>query len=161
MYGPNAVSEAALIHQHFKHLPSDSIVMADAGFGIFKVAWSTANTGHGFALRMTKARFTSLTKKAELVDECGAVRTWKHTWQPTTWERKTNVDLPEHASRDVNLHEVRINSNLTLLLVTDLESTPDELANLYAHRVDVEIDIRNGRWFWTLKTSRLAAPTRF
>ena len=41
------------------------------------------------------------------------------------------------------LHEVVINSNLTLLLVTDLPDTAADLADLYAHRVDVEVDLRN------------------
>ena len=143
MYGPNAVSETTLIHQHLKHLPADSIVMADAGFGIFNVAWSIANQQHGFVLRMTKSRFASLTKKARLADDTGDVRTWTHRWEPTAKERKTN-DLPTDACLEVTLHEVRINANLTLLLVTSLaDATADELTDLYAHRVDVEIDIRN------------------
>ena len=143
MFGPNAVSETSLIHQHIKQLPPLSIVMADAGFGIFKVAWSVSNAQHGFVFRMSKPRFNSLTKKADPVDERGNVRSWKHTWTPTAKERKTNADLPENASLEVNLHEVCINSNLTLLLVTDMDATAAELANLYARRVDVEIDIRN------------------
>lgn len=143
MYGPNAVSETALIHQHMEHLPADSIVMADAGFGIFNVAWTVANQKHQFVLRMTKARFNSLTKKAQLVDDAGDIRTWRHQWKPTAKERKAN-DLPNDASLEVTLHEIRINANLTLLLVTSLkDAKADELTDLYAHRVDVEIDIRN------------------
>ena len=143
MYGPNAVSETSLIHQHLARLPADSVVMADAGFGIFNVAWSIAEQQHRFVLRMTKARFASLTKKAQPVSDAGDIRTWTHRWEPSARERKTN-DLPDGAALDVMLHEVRINANLTLLLVTNLaDASAEELTDLYAHRVDVEIDIRN------------------
>lgn len=143
MYGPEAVSEVSLIHQHLASLPLGSIVMTDAGFGIFSVAWSAAQRDHSFVLRMSKQHFTSLTKQAEQIDEDGAVRSWKHTWTPTAKVRKTNPLLPDDASVDVMLHEIRVNENLTLFLVTDLNATAAELAELYARRVDVEVDIRN------------------
>lgn len=57
--------------------------------------------------------------------------------------RKAHPNLPDDASLEVRLHEVVINKNLTLLLVTDLPERALELADLYAHRVDVEVDIRN------------------
>ena len=39
MYGERAVSETALARDLFVQMPADGIVMADAGFGIFAVAW--------------------------------------------------------------------------------------------------------------------------
>lgn len=143
MYGPDAVSEVSLIHQHLAALPVGSIVMADAGFGIFSVAWSAAQRDHSFFLRMSKQHFTSLTKQADLIDDDDGVRSWKHTWTPTAKVRTTNPLLPDDAAVDVMLHEIRINENLTLFLVTDLDATAAELADLYARRVDVEVDIRN------------------
>lgn len=143
MYGAEAVSETALIHQHLAQLPTDSVVMADAGFGIFTVAHASRAAGHSFVFRMTKQRFSALTNQAELITDDDGIRTWRHTWRPTAKVKKAHPDLPADARLDVFLHEVVINSNLTLLLVTDLPDSAADLADLYAHRVDVEVDIRN------------------
>lgn len=143
MYGPEAVSETALVHQHLAQLPPDSVVMADAGFGIFSVAHAGVEAGHPFVFRMTKQRFEALKKQAEPIADDDDIRTWSHVWRPTSKVRKTNPDLPADAQLDVFLHEIVINSNLTLLLVTNLPDSAADLADLYAHRVDVEVDIRN------------------
>lgn len=143
MYGPEAVSETALVHQHLQQLPADSVVMADAGFGIFTVAHAAVGAGHAFLFRMTKQRFEALTKKAELIESGNGSRTWSHTWTPTAKVRKAHPDLPADVCLNVRLHEVVINANLTLLLVTDLPDSALELADVYARRVDVEVDIRN------------------
>ena len=143
MYGPDAVSETTLVHRHLAQLPAESVVMADAGFGTFMVAQAASGAGHAFVFRMTKQRFGALTKQAELITSGDGVRTWSHTWRPTPKVRKTHPELPADASLDVRLHEVVINANLTLLLVTDLPDPAAALSELYAHRVDVEVDIRN------------------
>ncbi len=143
MYGPEAVSETGLVHQHLAQLPDDSVVMADAGFGTFPVAHAAAGAGHTFVFRITKQRFEALTKQAELIAGGDGSRTWSHRWRPTPKVRKAHPDLPDDAQLEVFLHEVVINSNLTLLLVTDLPDSAADLADLYAQRVDVEVDIRN------------------
>ena len=143
MYGPNAVSETSLIHQHMKRMPPGSIVMADSGFGIFRVAWASRQNDHSFVLRMTKSRFRSLRKNAELIDERSGLCSWKHTWTPSAKDRRTNPDLPDDASIEVMLHSIRINDDLTLLLVTDLAAEAESLADLYDFRVHVEVDLRN------------------
>lgn len=63
-----AFVETSLIGRNLLRLPCGSVVMGDAGFGIFYVAHQIATTGHGFVLRMTKQRFASLTNKAELIE---------------------------------------------------------------------------------------------
>ena len=52
MYGPNAVSETALVRNLVLQLPEESVVMGDAGFGIFPVAYEARQTSHDFALRL-------------------------------------------------------------------------------------------------------------
>jgi hypothetical protein len=143
MYGPAAVSETTLVHRHLAQLPADSVVMADAGFGTFMVAHAASGAGHAFAFRMTKQRFGALTKQAELIDSGDGVRTWSHTWRPTPKVRKAHPELLAETHLEVRLHEIVINANLTLLLVTDLPDPAAALSELYAHRVDVEVDIRN------------------
>lgn len=143
MYGPQATSETALIHRHLRQLPADGVLMADSGFGIFSVAHAAAQSERSFVLCMTKQRFGALTKQAELVESGDGIRTWSHQWRPTPKVRKAHPDLPNDACLNVRLHEIHINSKLTLMLVTDLPDDAKVLADLYGHRVDVEVDIRN------------------
>lgn len=143
MYGPNAVSETALIGRNLKQLPPGSVVMGDSGFGIFVVAYQIASAGHGLVLRMTKQRFASLTKKAKLIESDAHHRVWSHEWKPSAKERRTHPDLPNDAVLQVRLHEIVVNEYLTLRLVTDLSDPSAVLADLYKRRGDVEIDIRN------------------
>jgi hypothetical protein len=154
MYGPHAVSETALVQQHLKQLPPGSVVLADAGFGIFAVAHAAASAGHAFVFRLTRQRFDALVrdKQTRLVAEgdgpSGRWRTWSHVWTPTAKVRRSHPDLPEQARLDVRLHEIIVSPTLTLLLVSDLGdeasgASAAVLADLYARRVDVEVDIRN------------------
>ena len=143
MYGPNAVSETELACNGMAKLPVNSIVMTDAGFGIFGVAYEAQRYGHDFLLRMKKSNFESLRKKATLESESSNSRTYSRTWVPTAKNRKTQPGLPDDASVDVILHEVVVNDQLTLYLVTSLEQDANTLAELFKHRVQVEIDIRN------------------
>lgn len=99
MYGPEAVSETALVHRHLEQLPAGSVVMADAGFGIFTVAQAAVEAGHPFVFRMTKPRFGALTKQAELIESGDGFRTWSHTWSPTAKVRKAHPDLPADARK--------------------------------------------------------------
>lgn len=143
MYGPNAVSETALLSRILRRLPPGSVVMGDSGFGIFAVAYQSASAGHGFVLRMTQQRFASLIRMATLVETGENYRVWVHEWRPSAKERKTHPDLPNDAVLKVRLHEIVVSDSLTLLVVTDLEESSAVLAGLYERRGDVEIDIRN------------------
>lgn len=143
MYGPHAVSETALIAKSLAAMPPESLVMADAGFGIFAVAHEIADAGQAFVLRLTKSRFMSLIKKATLIDSGARRKTWSHTWRPSAQDRKHHPRLSNDAALQVRLHEIVINEQLTLLLVTDQTSDAETMAALYERRTDVEIDIRN------------------
>ncbi|MFH1303048.1 MAG: IS4 family transposase [Planctomycetota bacterium] len=143
MYGPQAVSETALIENCLAQMPADSIVMADSGFGIFSVAHKIHQAGMAFLLRMTKQRFDRLRKTATLIDEGVHWKTWSCEWQPSPSERKKHADLHDDVVLSVQLHEIELGEGNTLYLVTSLEETVEVLSDLYARRTDVEIDIRN------------------
>jgi hypothetical protein len=143
MYGPEAVSETALIEKNLDELPADSIVMADAGFGIFAVAWKAFARGHSFLLRMAPSRFHSLTKQATIVEQSATHTVREHVWTPSSRERKTHPDLPRDAAIRVRLHELVISDQLTLRLVTTLIDDSETLAALYEQRTHVETDLRN------------------
>ena len=143
MYGSNAVSETELARNGMAKLPANSLVMTDAGFGIFGVAFEANRYGHDFLLRMKKVNFKSICKKAKLISESPNSKSYTLKWVPTGKNRETQPGLPEDASIDVMLHEVVINDKLTLYLVTSLEHDAHTLAGLFKHRVKVEFDIRN------------------
>ncbi|MDG2388657.1 MAG: IS4 family transposase [Planctomycetaceae bacterium] len=143
MYGEKAVSETALIGECLEQLPQGSIVMADAGYGIFSVAHQIHERGLEFLLRMTKARFGSLRRKATLVDSGENWSTWSHRWTPSAKERKTHPEFADDAAVDVYLHEITVTPKLTLLLCTTGSDTAEEAAELYKKRYDDEVDIRN------------------
>ena len=148
MYGPDAVSETALVHGCLQQMPSNSIVIADAGYGIFSVANAIAEAGHDFLLRLTKARFEALVRTATETDagvnaDGQSWKTWRLTWTPSAKDRKTHPDLSDNTELEVRLHEVTINEKLTLYLVTGLEEDSLTLSDWYQFRNDVEVDIRN------------------
>lgn len=147
-YGPNAVSEVELARACFARLPADSIVMADAGFGIFSVAWGAVQHEHSFLWRRTQSRFHALRKRAVRLSAGDGCQTWSLAWTPSTKDRLTNPHLPPDAVIEVLLHEVLLPENLTgvppkLWLVTNLTESAATAAALYQRRGDVETDIRN------------------
>ena len=123
MYGAQAVSETALVRDLFTQMPDDAIVMADAGFGIFAVAWDARQTNRDFVFRLTDSRFTALRRQATIVASGQNWTTYSHTWRPSAKERQTHPDLPLDAALEVRLHEIRIHDTLTLFLVTSLPNT--------------------------------------
>lgn len=143
MYGENAVSETALARRGLEKLPSGSIVMADAGFGIFGVAHECDRQGHDFLFRMKKSNFNPLRQNATPVSEGPHHKTYRHTWIPTAKNRKTCPSVLQDTSLNVYLHEVQVTEGLTLYLVTSLEDDAWAAAGLFEKRYDVEIDIRN------------------
>lgn len=155
MYGAQAVSETALVRDLFTQMPDEAIVMADAGFGIFAVAWDARQTNRDFVFRLTDSRCTALRRQATIVASGQNWTTYSHTWCPSAKERQTHPDLPPDAVIEVRLHEIRIHDTLTLFLVTSLPNTAEELSELYRHRGDIEVDIRNLKV--VLNTERIEA----
>jgi hypothetical protein len=158
MYGENNSSEAQQAIRIVKQLPKHSIVMADAGFGIFSVAYHSMRAGHDIHLRLTNARFKALRRRAELIDEGPNHKTYKLAWSPSVKDRKSTPGLPEDASlAEVVIHEVEIKPDFTLCLVSSLEIDAPSAADLYCRRYDVEFDIRDVKV--TLDTENIRAKS--
>lgn len=142
-FGPEAVSETALIKKLLRQMPTGSVVMADSGFGIFVVAHDAAQAGHSFLFRLTRQRFDAYQKRATLVEEGEGIKSYELCWRPSAQELKSHPEIGKDAVLEVKLHEVVISKDLTLCLVSDLRASAKEMADAYKRRVDVEIDIRN------------------
>lgn len=155
MYGDNNVSEAVQAQRIVQQLPAQSIVMADSGFGIYSVAFHTAGAGHDFLFRLTRQRFKSYRRQAELMDEGPNHQTYQLLWTPSAKDRKSNPDLPADASLDVVLHEVKLPSGQSLCLVSTLQIDGPSAATLYRRRYDIEFDIRDVKV--TLDTENIRA----
>ena len=155
MYGENAVSETALFGETLRRMPEDAVVVADAGFGIFWVAWEARQASRDFLLRMTAQRFMALRRKATVVERGVDFTTYSHEWIPSKKDRRSHPHLPADAALEVRLHEVRIHETLTLCLVSSMSHSAKRLSDLYKCRVNVEVDIRNVKV--VLKTEEIAA----
>lgn len=142
MYGGKGDSEALLAERIVKRLPGGSIVMADAGLGIFRVAHHALACGHDILFRLSASRFKSLVKKATLVRERWKSNTWKLKWKPTAKDRKGCGKISADAVLSVTIHEIEINDGEKLYLVTTLSEDSQSLADRYRHRYDVETDIK-------------------
>ncbi|XZE18045.1 hypothetical protein SH449x_003328 [Pirellulaceae bacterium SH449] len=92
--GPKAVSETYLARALMRKLPAGSIVMADAGYGIYSVAHYARSSGHKFVLRLSKDRFNRIKKSAELLSSTTSSKTYQVPWTPSARERASTPELP-------------------------------------------------------------------
>lgn len=143
MYGENNSSEAAQAERVVERLPHDALVLADSGFGIFRVAYHCDQRDKDFVFRLTGQRFKSLKKKAVLVEEDEGIRTWHLRWQPSAKDRKGCGHIGKNAAIEVFVHEIELEGDKDLYLVSNVEADASSLGELYLRRYDVEFDIRD------------------
>jgi hypothetical protein len=143
MYGPNRTSEAKQAARIASRIPSGSLVLADAGFGIFSVAWAMIGADQEVLFRLTKSRFKALSRRAEVIDEAAHHTQYRLRWTPSAKDRQTNPELPAQACLEVFLHKVELAGGEDLYLVTTLPIPSELAAEYYSHRYDVEHDIRD------------------
>ena len=155
MYGENNTSEAELAKALAKRIPRGSLVMADAGFGIFDVAYHVVHSGCPILFRMTKSRFKTVRRQATLIEDFHKHRTYEARWTPSVKDRKSHPELPPEAKLDVFLHETPLENGETLYLATTLPISSDQAAECYSRRYDVEHDIRDVKV--TLDTENIRA----
>jgi len=162
MYGDDRLSESAMLSKLCRRLPKNSVLLADAGFGIFGAVWDCIQAGHSIVFRLSKPRFKSMVKQAQVVRQDGPGESHSLRWKPTKKNRSTRPDLPEDAELDVHIHAVAFaaivpgsKSTEMLYLATTSDISRAEAIALYLHRYDVEHDIRDVKV--TLNTERIRA----
>jgi hypothetical protein len=143
MYGPQNTSEARQATAIGARIPRGSLILADAGFGIFSVAHAMVGQDHDILFRLSKSRFKSLRRKAEVITETDDAIHYRVTWHITPKVRQKNPDLPADASLEVYLHDVKLENGDCLYLVTTLPVSSEMAAASYGRRYDVEHDIRD------------------
>jgi hypothetical protein len=157
MYGEHNSSEARQAAAILGQLPAKSVVLADAGFGIFSVAYASIQAGQDFLFRLSASRFKALRRKAELFEEGSDYKTYRLKWTPSDKDRHTNPNLPRTAAVEVLVHEVTLKNGRPLYLVSSLEAEASSVAELYSYRYDVEFDIRDLKV--TMDTENISAKS--
>jgi len=152
--GLQAVSEQRLFEQAVERLPALAVVLADANFGVFSVAYAAVQRNHPVVVRMTAQRAKSMLQ-VPLSD--GIER--RLDWRPTKADRKSHPDLPPEACIRgrliVTLVQPSDGSTAFLLcLFTTLEEAREEIIKLYGLRWNIETDLLNLK-----KTLRMAQLT--
>ena len=155
--GPHAVSEQRLFEQAVQRLPEQAVVVADANFGVFSVAFPATRLNHPVVVRMTATRAKSMWK-GPLRDGIDK----RIDWKPTKADRQTNPALPLEACVSGRLIVSRVQPNdgsasFLLCLFTTLEEDVEEILNIYGLRWNVETDI--GSLKGTLRLDPLTCKT--
>ena len=142
MHGDQAVSEQALLERAIHRLPPEAVVIGDANFGVFSVAYATVQRNHPVVLRLTAERARRLAGEA-LRHGIDRVVEWK----PSNFERSHHPHLPPDACvqgrllvRQVQPHNG--NAAFLLALFTTLASPAEEVFALYGKRWSIETDLR-------------------
>jgi len=77
------------------------------------------------------------------VEQLPGFATWHLLWKPSTKDRKNNPDLPNDAQVEVFVHEVELEGEKDLYLVSNVAADAESLGELYLRRYDIEFDIRD------------------
>ena len=142
MHGPHAVGEQQLLEAAIGRLPEGSIVIGDANFGVFSVAYAAVQAGHPVVLRLTAARTRRLAAE-DLRD--GIDRTVE--WNPSRSDRRSHPKLPAQAlvRGRLMVSQVQPDNGATpflLALFTTLPTPSEEVFGLYGKRWYIETDLR-------------------
>jgi len=157
MNGDHAVSEQGLLEQAIDRLPAGSIVLGDANFGVFSVAYAVTRRRHPVVLRLTTARARALAKE-DLRD--GVDR--RIRWEPSRHEREHHTELPVDVGVEGRLVVRQVqpgkeDAPFLLALFTTLEDDADSAIELYGHRWNIETDLRSLKS--TLQLEQLSSTT--
>ena len=141
--GSGAVSEQGLLEKAIERLPEAAIVVGDANFGIFSVAYAAEQRNHPVVLRLTAARAQHLAGET-LQDETDR----RIQWTPTRQDRRRHPQLPIDAGvrgRFIVRHVQPSNGAepFLLALFTTLPDAPEQIVDLYGKRWSVEVDLRS------------------
>ena len=157
MHGLQAVSEQQLLETALDRLPSGSVLVGDANFGVFSVAYASAQHHHPALLRLTLARALRLAggPLQEGIDR-------PILWRPSRDDRRGHPGWPEEACVRGRLLVRQVQPDngaapFLLYLFTTLPTGQDEIFKLYGQRWNIETDLRSLKS--TLELDQLTCTT--
>ena len=141
MYGDQRVSEQTLAAEGIGQLPAGSVVVADRNFGIFSTAYDADRRSHPVVVRLTdaRARYLLRGRLPQQTDQ-------RVDWTPSRWDRGHHPDLPADArvrGRVISCQVTRQGRTVQLYLFTTLDLPPEQIAELYGYRWNIETDLRS------------------
>jgi hypothetical protein len=156
--GNQAVSEQQLLEAAIDRLPPASLVVGDANFGVFSVAYAASRRGHLALLRLTTARALRLAG-GPLHDGINRPITWK----PSRDDRRRHPNLPKDAGVYGRLLVCLVQpSNLAepflLAVFTTWDATPERVLEVYGQRWNIETDLRTLKSTLRLEQLRCTTP---
>jgi putative transposase len=143
MNGEQAVSEQGLLESAIHRLPSEALVVGDANFGVFSVAYAARQQGHPVVLRLTAVRARHL-----LGQEIRDGMDQRLVWKPSRDDRRNHPQLPADACVEGRLIVRQVQPSngaepFLLALWTTLPDEPEKIAETYGYRWNVEVDLRS------------------
>jgi hypothetical protein len=156
--GPQAVSEQRLLEGAIGRLPPAALVVGDANFGVFSVAYAASQRGHAVLLRLTPQR------AQRLADGClGDGIDRRITWRPTRQERRAHPGLPPDACVRGRLLACRVQPfdqapPILLALFTTWDAEPQQFLDVYGRRWYIETDLRSLKSTLQLEQLRCTTP---
>jgi hypothetical protein len=158
MNGKQAVSEQQLLETAIDRLPEASLVIGDANFGVFSVAYASQQRHHPVLLRLTAQRALHLAGEP-LQDGINRPITWK----PSRWDRRHHPNLPKDACVHGRLLVCLVQPSndakpFLLALFTSWDATLTQILEVYGQRWGVETDLRTLKSTLNLEQLRCTTP---
>ena len=156
--GDQAVGEQELLERAIDRLPKGSILMGDANFGVFSVAYAADQRQQAVLLRLTAVRAKHLAGRP-IEDGMDLTITWK----PSRVERRNHSTLPLDAAVSGRLIVRQVqpsNGALPFLLAvfTTLPGKAEPIVACYGQRWNVETDLRHLKCTLQLDPLRCSTP---
>lgn len=144
-YGKDNTSEAEQIESLAKRIPQNSLLLADSGYGIFRVCYRCRREAQQEILfRLTNARFKSMKRYAELISSDDGIEHYELNWTPSSKDRTSNPELPCDANLLVQIYSCDLPSGEQLHLVSSISFSPHTAVDIYGLRYTaIEHDIRD------------------
>jgi hypothetical protein len=156
--GKHAVSEQQLLDAAIERLPASSLVIGDANFGVFSVAYVADQRDHPVLLRLTTARALPLAGRPlrDGIDQ-------PITWKPTRADRRSHPNLPDdacvHGRLVVCLVQPSNQAKPFLLAVfSTWDASPQQILEVYGQRWNIETDLRTLKGTLHLEQLRCTTP---
>jgi len=156
--GQQAVSEQQLLEAAIDRLPPASLVVGDANFGVFSVAYAVTQRGHTALLRLTAQRARRLAG-GPLHDGIDLPLTWR----PSREDRKSHPHLPKDACVRGRLLVCLVRPSnqaepFLLAIFTTGETAPQQVLEVYGQRWNIETDLRTLKSTLQLEQLRCTTP---
>jgi hypothetical protein len=156
--GDQAVGEQELLERAIDRLPKGSILVGDANFGVFSVAYAADQRQQAVLLRLTAVRAKHLAGRS-IEDGMDLTITWK----PSPVERRKHSTLPLDASVSGRLIVRQVqprNGAVPFLLAvfTTLPGKAELTVACYGQRWNIETDLRHLKCTLQLDQLRCSTP---